>query len=48
MEILSECPTEIVEKEAIILRKCMEDAGDIFCKRIKLTAEPQIGNYWQH
>lgn len=47
-EIIVECPDEIVEHTSQVLKDCMEKAGSYFCKRVPLTAEPQIGNKWLH
>lgn len=47
-EYLLEVPKEIANQEAKILKECMEKAGDIFCKRIKLTATPVISSWWHH
>ena len=47
-EILLDCPKEIAEEIAIVLKTCMEGAGDKFCQVIKLTADPVITDYWTH
>ena len=47
-EFLVEVPKEIAEEESIVLKQCMEQAGDFYCKRIKLTATPVITPYWKH
>jgi DNA polymerase I-like protein with 3'-5' exonuclease and polymerase domains len=47
-EIHLECSEDIANKMAEILKKCMEKAGDVFCKTIKLKAEPCITDYWTH
>lgn len=47
-EALVEAPKEIAESEALILKKCMEDAGLKFVQRIKLTATPIISDRWVH
>ena len=47
-EILVEAPKEISEEIAALLQKCMEDAGALFCKSVKLTAVPEIGECWIH
>jgi len=46
-EYLVETPEEISRETAQALQKCMEDAGDKFCKRIRLKAEPTIERYWK-
>ncbi len=33
---------------ADILKKCMEDAGAVYCKTVKLHATPMISNQWIH
>jgi DNA polymerase I-like protein with 3'-5' exonuclease and polymerase domains len=47
-EFLVEVPKEIAKEESIVLKQCMEQAGDFYCKRIKLTATPVITPYWKH
>ena len=47
-EYLIECPLDIAEQEAEVLKKCMEKAGDLYCKRIPLTATPVITKFWTH
>jgi hypothetical protein len=31
-----------------VLQECMERAGDVFCKTVKLKAEPMITKTWKH
>jgi len=47
-EILLECPKDMAEEFADILKKCMEDAGAVYCKTVKLHATPMISNQWIH
>ena len=47
-EYLIECPKDIAEKEAKVLKECMEKAGDFYYTRVRLTATPQINTYWKH
>ena len=47
-EWIVEAPEDIAPEIAKVLQECMEKAGDIFCKVVKLKAEPQITKYWQH
>lgn len=47
-EWIVEAPEDIAPEIAKVLQECMEKAGDIFCKVVKLRAEPQITKYWQH
>ena len=46
-EYLVECPESLGEEAAQFLQKSMEKAGDVFCKRIRLKAEPTIDMYWK-
>lgn len=48
LEYLVESPDEIKEEIAKQLKKAMEDAGAIFCKVVKLEAEPEIAKFWKH
>lgn len=48
MELLVESPKEIAEQEAKILSECMGYAADIFCKKVKIKAVPEIGDCWLH
>ena len=47
-EIHLECKKEQAKELSLILKKCMEDAGDVFCKTVPLKAEPCITPYWTH
>ena len=47
-ELHLECDTDIAKELSQVLKKCMEKAGDRFCKIIKLRAEPCITNVWAH
>jgi len=47
-EYLLECPKELAENEAQVLKQCMEDAADRFCDNPRIPAEPVIENYWTH
>jgi DNA polymerase I-like protein with 3'-5' exonuclease and polymerase domains len=47
-EYVTESPVEIAEETAKQLKYSMESAGDVFCKIIKLKAEPVITKEWQH
>lgn len=47
-EYLIEPPTEIAEQEAKKLSECMEYAARIFCKKVTIKAEPEIGTCWLH
>ena len=47
-EILIECDKELEELVMIKIKEFMEKSGDIYCRRIKLSAEPESANYWIH
>jgi DNA polymerase-1 len=47
-EWIVECPEELAEEMKNKLQQCMEDAGEVFCKVVKLKADPMITLYWQH
>lgn len=47
-EILIECPESLSNICSIKLKEYMEIAGDYFCKRIPLKAEPQVADMWVH
>lgn len=47
-ELLIEPPTEIAEQEGRKLSECMEYAANIFCKKVSIKAEPEIGAHWIH
>ena len=47
-EYLIEPPAEIAEQEAKKLSECMEYAARIFCKKVTIKAEPEIGTCWIH
>jgi DNA polymerase I-like protein with 3'-5' exonuclease and polymerase domains len=47
-EIHVECSEDIADKMSEVLKKCMEDAGDVFCKTVPLKAEPCKTPYWTH
>lgn len=47
-EIHLECKKDQAKELSLILKKCMEDAGDVFCKTVPLKAEPCITPYWTH
>lgn len=47
-EIHIECKAEKAKEMSLILKKCMEDAGDVFCKTVPLKADPCITPYWTH
>ena len=47
-EINVECPVELAEKAAEALQTCMEGAGDLWCKTVKLKADAVITDFWTH
>lgn len=47
-EILLECPKELANNMAQILKQCMEDASKEHCTIVPLKAEPIIVDWWQH
>lgn len=46
-ENVIECPIELKEETSKQLKKAMEDAGKIYCKRVPLKAEPEESLYWK-
>ena len=47
-EYLVECPVEISEMVASNLQRCMEEAGALFVKSVRLKAVPEMASYWIH
>lgn len=47
-EYLIEVPEAIAEREALILKQCMEEAGKYYCEIVPLTASPVITKFWKH
>lgn len=47
-EWIVEAPEDMAENISKVLQECMERAGDVFCKTIKLRAEPCITKFWKH
>lgn len=47
-EWLVECPEDMAAGLSKVLQDCMERAGDVFCKTVKLKAEPMITKTWKH
>lgn len=45
-EYVAEAPDDIVAVVNKNLKKCMEDSGSIYCKRVKLKAEPVKTKKW--
>jgi DNA polymerase-1 len=47
-EWIVEASEELAPEICKVLQECMEKAGDVFCKIVKLRADPQITKYWEH
>lgn len=47
-EWIVEAPEDMAENISKVLQECMERAGDVFCKTIKLRAEPCVTKFWKH
>lgn len=47
-EIIIECDSELASNLSTILQKSMEDAGQVFCKVVKLKADPMVTTTWKH
>lgn len=47
-EWIVESPKDMSKEISIVLKDCMEKAGEVFCKVVKLKAEPMITLKWQH
>ena len=47
-ELILETPVQYAKELAKDVKIAMEKAGDIFCKTIRLTAEPVIFSSWKH
>ena len=47
-EWIVEAPEEMAESLSIVLKECMEKAGDLFCQTVKLKADPMVTYYWEH
>lgn len=47
-EWIVECPEEMAEELSKVLQECMEKAGEVFCKVVKLRAEPMVTSVWKH
>lgn len=45
-EYVAESPDELSEIVSQNLQRCMEESGAIYCKRVKLKAEPVIRKVW--
>ena len=47
-EWIVEAPEAMADAVKDKLQECMETAGDVFCKVVKLKADPVITKYWTH
>jgi len=47
-EIVAECSLKISNEISETVKTSMEKAGNYFCKRVPLKADPYIGNSWTH
>lgn len=45
-EIVLECPEDVAQEWALIVKDCMQRAGEVFCERVPLKAEPKISKCW--
>lgn len=46
-ENVLECPKELVTDIAEMVQTCMNKAALLFCKRVPLTATPEISEFWK-
>lgn len=46
-ENILECPKEMSQQIADMVEDCMCRAGDLYCKRVKLVAKPEISSIWE-
>jgi DNA polymerase I-like protein with 3'-5' exonuclease and polymerase domains len=46
-ENVVECPVSVSKTIAEVVKKSMYKAGRLYCKRVPLTAEPEISPYWK-
>lgn len=46
-ELVVECPGDIKYTAAEIVKRCMIEAGKIFCKKVPMVVEPSIETYWK-
>ena len=47
-EWIVESPADLAEELSVVLKECMEKAGEVFCKTIKLNADPCVTLNWKH
>lgn len=46
-ENVLEVPLELAEQMSKVVEESMNKAADVFCKRVKLTATPELSPYWK-
>jgi DNA polymerase-1 len=46
-ENIIECPKEMKEEVATMVKEAMSRAADIYCQRVPLKAEPDVCTYWR-
>jgi DNA polymerase-1 len=46
-ENIIEAPDPLIERATAALKECMERAGEIYCKRVPLKADPVISTKWE-
>lgn len=47
-EIVIECKQDLSSEVSFQIKRCMEDAGKLFCKYIPMEATPEITKTWKH
>jgi DNA polymerase-1 len=47
-EIVVECSRNLASEVSIKLKQCMESAGEKFCPKVPMIAQPVITNFWNH
>ncbi|MFA5396508.1 MAG: DNA polymerase [Methanogenium sp.] len=47
-ETIIEAKKDIIEYYSNIQKECMEKAGEVICKKVKIKAEPMITPFWKH
>lgn len=47
-EIIMECPEDMADEVAAIVKTAMENAGAMFYTRVPLTATPLVAKVWEH
>jgi DNA polymerase-1 len=46
-EVVAECPVDLGEEVSQVLHDTMGKAGDIYCKRVPLKADPELTSVWK-